>query len=694
MLKANQQGRLKQCTIGVEMPKKDLIELYDEFRQEFDDIQSSCIEDRRQSLEDRRFGTIAGAQYEGWLGNQFSNKPKFENNKIHLSTLRIMNEYLNNRITVDFKPSDGSNNDNLSDACDKLYRADEIKSSAEEAYDNAMQEAINGGYGAYRFVAEYVNEDDPEDERQHICIKPILDADVSVFFSLDSKRQDKADAKRCYVITSMTHREYESKYDDSPSSWPRDERYKNFDWVTPDVVYIAEVYDKVKEKENVHIWQHLGGETERFSDEELDDDKLFYLKTIGAEEIDVKTRFKNVVYKYIMDGSKIFDNGEVIPGPNIPIVMQYGKRWFIDNIERACGHVRHAKDMQRLLNMQLSKLAEIAALSPVEKPIVTTEQILGHETEWAQDNIENNAFLHINPVTDENGNEQPLGPVAYTKPPQVPPALAAIVQATEADIKELLGNTQQGEEITGNISTQTALIISNRLDMQAFVYMANAAKARKRGGEIWLGMAPITYWEEGRKMKGIDSQGESSQIELMRRVIDNSTGREVFENDLSKVDHDVHSDVGPASSTRREATARSLRELIGLTEDPQDRKILGTMALLNMDIEGGEDLKDYYRNQLVRLGVLKPNEEEKKQLALEAQNRQPDPETKYLESAAAAEDARGQKALADTLLTQAKTDETRVKTAETLATIDREDTKQTLEMLNALGPRVEPNEGV
>jgi hypothetical protein len=34
----------------------------------------------------------------------------------------------------------------------------------------------------------------------------------------------------------------------------------------------------------------------------------------------------------------------------------YGKRWFVDNIERCMGHVRLAKDPQRLKNMQLSKL--------------------------------------------------------------------------------------------------------------------------------------------------------------------------------------------------------------------------------------------------------------------------------------------------------------------------------------------------
>jgi len=70
---------------------------------EFDNIQSSMRDERLQCLEDRRFYSIAGAQWEGTLGEQFDNKPKFEVNKIHLSVMRIINEYRNNRIHSRFR---------------------------------------------------------------------------------------------------------------------------------------------------------------------------------------------------------------------------------------------------------------------------------------------------------------------------------------------------------------------------------------------------------------------------------------------------------------------------------------------------------------------------------------------------------------------------------------------------------------
>jgi hypothetical protein len=180
-----------------------LANLHAEALAEFDNIQSALRDERLQCLADRRFYSLAGSQWEGPLGEQFENKPRFEVNKVHLSVIRIINEYRNNRITVDFVSKDGDEYDKLADACDGLYRADEQDSVADEAYDNAFEEAVGGGFGAWRLRTVYEDDEDPDDDRQRIKIEPIYDADSSVFFDLEAKRQDKSDAKRCFVITSM-----------------------------------------------------------------------------------------------------------------------------------------------------------------------------------------------------------------------------------------------------------------------------------------------------------------------------------------------------------------------------------------------------------------------------------------------------------------------------------------------------------
>lgn len=652
--------------------EKQLATIHARAKLQFDKIQSAVREERLQCLEDRRFYSIAGAQWEGKLGEQFANKPKFEVNKIHLAVIRIINEYRNNRITVDFVSKDGTKNDDLADTCDGLYRADEQDSGAEEAYDNAFEEAVGGGFGAFRLRACEEDEEDEENERQRIKIEPIFDADSCVFFDLDAKRQDKADANFCFVLTSMTHDAYKEEYGDDPASWNKDISNAEFDWCTPDIVYVAEYYVVEKVKEKQHIFVLIDGTEQRYMADELENDPSIQerLNATGAQELRIKTLERRKVRKYMMSGSQILEDCGYIAGRYIPIVPVYGKRWFVDNVERCMGHVRLCKDVQRLKNMQLSRLGEIAALSPIEKPIMAPEQVAGFEHMWANDNIDNNPYLLANPLTDSNGNVIAQGPISYTKPPQVPQSLAALLQLTDVDIRELLGNQEQGEKINANVSAEAIDLVQNQLGMQSYIYIDNFAKAIKRCGAIWLSMAKELYVEEGRRMKTIGKQDEVDSAELSRPVIGES-GIE-YENDLTKASFDVGVDVGPTSSSKKSAIVRQLQALLPYTSDQQDMKILLAMIYMNMEGEGIKDFRNYYRKWLVQIGVVEPTEEEEQELIAAAQNQQPDPQAQLAEALTQESLSKAEKARADTFLTAAKTEQTKADTAKTIASMENE----------------------
>ena len=287
-----------------------LAQIHQEAMAQFDNIQSALRDERLPCFQDRRFYSIAGAQWEGPLGEQFKNKPKFEVNKIHLAVIRIINEYRNNRITVDFVSKEGEEYDKLADLCDGLYRADEQDSGAEEAFDNAFEEAVGGGFGAVRLRTAYEDDEDDENEKQRIRIEPIYDADSSVFFDLDAKRQDKADAKHCFVITSMTRDAYRAEWNDDPSSWPKEIHQYEFDWLTPDVVFVAEYYRVEEVKETVRIFETIDGEEERYSQADFDADENLEetLRAIGSREVRQKRVKRTKVRKYIMSGNAVLED--------------------------------------------------------------------------------------------------------------------------------------------------------------------------------------------------------------------------------------------------------------------------------------------------------------------------------------------------------------------------------------------------
>jgi hypothetical protein len=628
-----------------------LANLHSEALSQFDNVQTALRDERLQCLQDRRFYSLAGAQWEGPLWDIYENKPKFEVNKVALAVMRIISEYRNNRITVDFVSKDGAENDKLADTCDGLYRADEHDSVANEAYDNAFEEAVGGGVGAWRLRTTYEDDEDEDNERQRIQIEPIFDADSSVFFDLNAKRQDKADARFCYVIYSMTYESYKEEWNDDPTDWPKIIHQYEFDWCTPDVVYIAEYYKVEDVTETIRIFRAIDGTEERYKSSEFTDDPALEetLAAIGSVEVRQRKIKSRKIHKYIMSGGKVLEDCGYIAGKCIPIVPVYGKRWFVDNVERCMGHVRLAKDAQRLKNMQLSKLGEISALSSVEKPILMPEQIAGHQLMWAEDNLKDYPYLLINPITNADGSQAISGPVAYTRSPAIPPAMAALLQVTEQDMQDILGNPQAGEKVVSNVSGKAVEMVQQRLDMQTFIYMSNFAKAMKRCGEIWLSMAKDVYVEEGRQMKLITDNGDTDSVTLMQPTIDQETGEVKMANDLGAAKFDVDVDVGPSSSSKRAATVRALTGMMQITQDPETLQVLGAMAMMNMEGEGVGDVQDYFRKRLIRMGVVKPTDAEAEALMAEMQaaGQQQDPNAIFLQAAAEEATAKAAQARAE-----------------------------------------------
>lgn len=665
-----------------------LNKLHSDALAQFNDIQTALRDERLQCLQDRRFYSLAGSQWEGPLWDIYENKPRFEVNKIHLSVIRIINEYRNNRVTVDFTPKPGQD-DKLAETCDGLYRADEKDSVADEAYDNAFEEAVGGGFGAWRLRNVYEDDEDEDNERQRIMIEPIFDADSSVFFDLNAKRQDKSDARYCYVVTSMTRQSYKETWGDDPTDWPKEIHQYEFDWCTPDVVYVAEYYKVEDVSETIRIFRAIDGTEERYRQADFNDDPALEetLAAIGSVEVRQRKIKTRKVHKYIMSGGRILEDAGYIAGKEIPIVPVYGKRWFVDNVERCMGQVRLAKDAQRLKNMQLSKLGEISALSSVEKPILTPEQVTGHQVMWADDNIRNYPYLLINPITGPDGSQQVSGPVAYTRSPQIPPAMAALMQITEQDMQDILGSSQQADKMVSNISGKAIEMIQTRLDMQTFIYMSNFAKGMQRCGEIWLSMARDIYVEEGRQMKTIGPNDEIGMVELMKPTV-SEAGEVVMENDLSRAKFDVNVEVGPSSTSKRAATVRALTGMMAITDDPQTKQVLQAMAMMNMEGEGISDVRDYFRKQLVRMGVVKPTEQEQEEMMVELQGQPEDPNKIFLQAAAEEAIAKAAKARADTVDTIADAEYKRAKTAETLANIDNEDQRLAVESARTISNMV------
>jgi hypothetical protein len=200
-------------------------------------------------------------------------------------------------------------------------------------------------------------------------------------------------------------------------------------------------------------------------------------------------------------------------------------------------------------------------------------------------------------------------------------------------------------------------------------------------------MAKDIYVEENRRMKKVGAQDNITNIQLLRPVINQETGAMELENDLSRANFDVTADVGPSSSSKKAATVRALTGMMQITQDPETLQVLGSMAMMNMEGEGIDEVQQFFRNRLIKMGVVKANEKEQEQLMAEAQNQQPDPNAVFLQAAAEEATAKASQARANVVKTIADAELSKAKTVETMAGIDISEQNAALNLIEKMMPQ-------
>jgi len=641
-------------------------------RDQFDEITMACQEERALALRDRRFATIAGAQWEGNWQQQFQNSIMVEVNKTAQGVEKIIADYRSNRMIVDFRAVDKDASEQTAETLNGMFRADFYRSNGQQATDCAFEEAVLGGIGAWRLTNKYEDDYDPENDYQRICLEAIPDADQSVFWDPNAKLYDKSDAKYCFVITAMAQEAFAKQYgEDRICDWPQEILKVYYDWYTPDIVTVARYYWYEDKPGLLRIFKNkASGEEKRIWASDLGKSEWTQMLIDGWAQDRTRKAKRRQVMSCVMSGCEVLEKAVKIAGTEIPVVPVYGKRWFIDNMERSRGHVRMAVDPQRIYNGQISKLVETVAVSPIERPIYTPEQVAGREQGLAEANINRSPYDLINPLLNPDGQSfAALGPVGYNKPPSLAPNLAALIQISSNDIGELTNAGDGADEAKANISAEAMDIAATRTDAKTFTYMDNMRQSMQRCGEIWLGMARDIYVEDGREVETMDESGADGTATLAEPFMDEQ-GQFQIRNDLAAGKYKVISDVTEATTTRRDKTVKTLVNIGTITApvDPNLSSLCFSTAIINMDGEGMTDLQEYIRAKLVQEGAVKPNEQEKKQIeAAQQQPQPPDPATVLAQAEAALKGAQAQKAQADAGKSVADTTLSRAKAVETLA---------------------------
>lgn len=603
----------------------------------FDSVAVPQSEIRAKALEARRFVTIPGAQWEGWDQLWPEDAPKPEVDKIDKSLEKIETDYRENRLTVDYIPVGDASDQETADTLDGMHRADSHDFKAQQARDNAFQEGLRGGFGAWRLTTDLVDPYDPENESQRV--NPgfiIVDADQSVYFDGNSRLYDKSDAKWAFIVTADTRAVAEAEYGADLCDWPDAKMRPAFDWFRPDLVRKAEYYEREEADDKLLILtQKDSGEEQRFFESEIEADALADLKAQGWK-VETKKIKRVRIHKYILNGACVLRDCGYIAGPNIPIVPFYGRRDYVDGQERFRGHVTKKMDRQRIYNTRIAKLVERDAISPGEKPIFDASQIDANQAEqWARAHVDRLPYLTVHALRNAQGDIVSAGPIGTVKETDVPPVTAALLQIAAADLTD---DDDNADEVKANTSAEAMDIAASRVDAKSGIYLDNMRTSLEREAEIYLGMAREVYYEPRRKVSTMTVDGKDGEAVLMQPVIgDDKVYR--LRNNISQGRYKVVASVQESTATKRQKTVRQDLEVAAVAVQAQDMelaKVTINHAVMNMDGEGTQEVQDWVRQRMIALGVVKPTPEEAQQIAeAQAQNdNKPDPSAMALEAAA------------------------------------------------------------
>jgi len=598
-------------------------------------------EQREQANEDMRFVNVTGGMWEGFLEKDFdTDRVKLEFDIISNYLQRFLGEWDNNRMGVEFKPDDDKTTEDDSDLINGIYRADFRNFSGKLATDLAVEEAATCGYGAMKLATIFEDDFDPGNDNQRIEWRPIHNAYNTVFWDEAAQRTDKRDARWCTVLKPFTKDSFEAAYPgkDAVSAYTPDTKaHENGNSSTPELIYIATRYEVVRRREKVFVYNNI--ETREIEVYTQEDHKLIE-DELKVDEFRTFVRKRSIlrgsVEKTIFSGEEILDDTRRIAGKWIPIVPFYGYRAYVDGVEWYRGLVRKLKDAGRLFNMQVSQLAENAASSGQEVPIFTPEQMSNPEITalWADKN--NKPYLLADPVLDSEGNIVSVGPVAYSKPPQLDGSTTALLGIVPGFIQDVTGGAPQ-EVVDPDVSGKAIREMRKLVNLTTSRISSNIAESIAWSGTIYQAMAAEVYTTQ-RVMRTIGKDGSDGQKQLFKTILDNETGKLVESNTLKGKKFRAYADVGPQYETMREQTVEDLKGMLDvLTNNPSGQQYTPAIIAVLLDNITGvglDPIKELNRRIMLAQGLVKPENEEEEALVQQLQQPQEDPQEALMEAAA------------------------------------------------------------
>lgn len=627
-------------------------DIHAEALRRFNDIITREQENRLLGVEDTRFAQTSNGMWDSIDEENSPDIPKYTFNLVVSGIDTIIGDQRLNEIAIKVRPNGGGASKRDAEIYNGLIKNIQSLSNFRAINDSSFDETLNSGYGGYRVVTRYTNDDvNLNSFDQEILIEPINSAVTSLFFG-PSQRYDKSDALFAFLTWNEALDDFNAVYPDATVSDFTDPLYATQPytrWFEGNQIRMAEYWRKIPVKRKIALLSDnrvIDLDDEKKVLDELEKQGLYVLRTRDIEDWQVE--------RYVMNGAEILKSKKVWAGRLIPLIPQFGKITNVDGKQYVRSLHRFAKDANRVYNYLRSTIVSVVAKAPKDIFWMTPAQAAGHTNKLERMNIDDDPIQFYNP--------DPMAPGApqRTGAPQVQAALIEAAQTAKLDVQAAMGVTPgMANPLAGtdqdDRSGKAILEQNRRGDSGAYVFMTNQALSIQALGNVLVDLIPRIY-DSTRQIRILDEDGEPQELTINQTVKDEQSLENVIVNDLSKGRYSVVVDIGPAFATQRmEAADR----LITLASDPESpyAKLTPDLIAKYLDLPGNasEELHKRLRNFMIKEGIVEPTPEEaaemqptEAELAAEDRKvRREEAETKLLEGQAMQLVAAAEKAVVD-----------------------------------------------
>jgi hypothetical protein len=610
-----------------------------EARKCFEQMVEAENHNRAEAEEDIRFARLA----EQWpddirMQRQRDGRPCLTINKLPAFIRQVVNDCRQNKPAIKVHPADSAADIGTAKILNGVIRHIEYASSADVAYDWAIESAVTCGFGYFIICIGHAHDDSFDLDVQ---IDRVLNP-FSVYGDPNSTAADSSDWNKAFVVNRLSHEEFEREYRDAEKVDWDGLGYGTLDqsWYDKDTVQVADYW--IREEIEREICRLSNGAMVDKAElaERVADTGLTTLEFLAAEGIVVtqeRTARSWRVRKVMMTGAEVLAEHDW-PGRFIPIVPVYGDEVYADGNRHFRSLIRDAKDPQRMFNYWRTTATELVALAPRSPWVGPEGSFKGHEDKWATANSKNHPYLEYKPVAGVPPQRQPL---------DTGPAAGALQEALNAadDIKSIIGIYDASLGARSNETTGRAILARQREgDVSTFHFIDNLSRAIRHAGRVLIDLIPTVYNKE-RIIRVIGEDGTHELVRVGRgdgysglglgepspvgfadtpsRQVGRSRpgsydeqpgntrvapgrGESPIPNpeppipgsalpmsrvyDLAKGKYDLTVDTGPSFTTRREEAATQMTELIRAF--PQAAPVLGDLLAKNLDWPGADEIAE------------------------------------------------------------------------------------------------------